>query len=217
MISLKKVSVSFEDAVGNKITALRDVDLDIQKGACVAVMGPSGSGKSTLLKVIAKLINKESSRINSKGSRVNFEGSVDVRSSKIGYMAQESKDVVVPWKKVDEALPDSDFLHSLGLRDKAGHWPSKLSGGQLRRLALGHVLYRDRDIFLLDEPMTGLDMDLRKEMAQVIKGKVEKNDILLFVTHYFEEAEALADWAIYIDKGMCIKCLTMGDLQKQMR
>jgi ABC-type multidrug transport system ATPase subunit len=205
-IHLDKVSVAFEDDSGNKTTVLKEVDLMAKQGECIAIMGPSGSGKSTLLKVIANLINRKSPKVDFAGAVVVSGPVGNLGYPKIGYMAQESKDVVVPWKKVVRVLPDRELLDALELQDHAEKWPATLSGGQLRRLALGYVLSSDRDIFLLDEPLTGMDIDIREKMRQLIDNKVEKKkDILLFITHYLEEAEFLAKRFFYIEKGACIE------------
>lgn len=205
-IHLNEVSVSYKAADGSRITTLKGVNLNAQRGERIAIMGPSGSGKSTLLKVIANLINKTSSEVDLEGVVVVGDPAGKDPTGEyptIGYMAQESKDVVVPWKKVGRLLQDAPLLSALELQDQVKNWPAKLSGGQLRRLALGYIVSSDRDIFLLDEPLTGLDINIREKVTKVIKEKVEDKDILLFVTHYIEEAELLANRALYIDKGSC--------------
>jgi ABC-type multidrug transport system ATPase subunit len=193
-IGLKSVFVSY----GN-LEVLQDVNLTIAAGDRVAVMGPSGSGKTTLLKVIAKLNTAHSGQVHVEG--------------KVGYMPQKSHDAVVPWRRVCQLIPNAAVREELGLEKHKKVLPKHLSGGQLRRLALGHVFHYDKHIFLLDEPLTGLDIDLRNRMIKYILGELDPDDILVFVTHYIEEAEALANKAIHLADGCCKEYSAISELK----
>lgn len=186
-INLRLTSVSHASE-----TVLRSLNLAIEPGDRVAVMGPSGSGKTTLLRIMAKLHTEYSGEVRVVG--------------KVGYMPQDSRDVVVPWRRVGNLIPEPSDRKQLGLGEKAEderQFPKFLSGGQLRRLALGHVFQYDKNIYLLDEPLTGLDLDLRCRIIEFIKNQLDADDILVFVTHYIEEAELLAKSFVYVANKGC--------------
>ncbi|OYU44272.1 MAG: hypothetical protein CFE44_13840 [Burkholderiales bacterium PBB4] len=156
------------------------VKFQLSPGDRIAVMGPSGCGKSTLLRRLVSI---------SAPGQVD-EGNVH-REGTCCYLPQESRDCVLPWKSVRQVL-SSDLASALGLGGVMDNFPSELSGGQLRRLALGQILSLQRQILVLDEPLTGLDKDIRENAIRVILNSLSSTSIVVFVTHYTEEADRLA-------------------------
>ncbi|MRW90638.1 ATP-binding cassette domain-containing protein [Duganella sp. FT80W] len=179
---------------------LKDVQLDLQPGEFVAIVGRSGCGKSTLLRAIAGLETAE-------------EGSIKVGTgslaASIRIMFQEAR--LLPWKTVLEnvaiGLPRSlnaaaATLATVGLAERADDWPSELSGGQRQRVALARALLHEPQLLLLDEPLGALDALTRIEMQQMIETLwLQRGFTAVLVTHDVQEALALADRVVLIEEG----------------
>lgn len=198
-IDINHLSKSFGDT-----KVLQDINLFVESGEFVAIVGKSGCGKSTLLRLIAGLekkttgellLNGQTALNKNEGTRVLF---------------QEPR--LLPWKSVEEniaicALDNSkesvaNALASVGLEEKAGEWPNNLSGGQKQRVALARALSSKAHLLLLDEPLGALDALTRIDMQRLIEGLWEKIGFTaLLVTHDVSEAVALADRVILIEEG----------------
>jgi sulfonate transport system ATP-binding protein len=190
-----------------KVKVLEDLDLHIQPGEFVAIVGRSGCGKSTLLRLIADLEKPSYGEIKFK-SALNFrEG---ITSDDIRVMFQDPR--LLPWKNilnnVQLGLDKSKFdkaeslLKKVGLDEKALLWPSQLSGGQRQRAALARALSHTPRILLLDEPLGALDALTRLDMQNLIeKLWLEQGFTTILVTHDVSEAVQLADRIILLDKG----------------
>ncbi|KIF80681.1 ATP-binding cassette domain-containing protein [Noviherbaspirillum autotrophicum] len=176
------------------------LDLHINAGEFVAVVGRSGCGKSTLLRLIAGLEQGDGGRIVIGDGR----GKPETR-----FMFQDSR--LLPWKRVLDnvalGLPQgcgkaAQLLHSVGLQERARDWPAVLSGGQRQRVALARALVHDPQLLLLDEPLGALDALTRIEMQQLIEALwQERGFSAVLVTHDVQEAIALADRVILIEDG----------------
>ncbi|NRD79112.1 ATP-binding cassette domain-containing protein [Bacillus sp. BRMEA1] len=188
---------------GNQ-TVLRNMNLKIQKGEFVAIVGKSGCGKSTLLRLLAGLELPSDGAIYTRGHRL--EG----RNVLAKMMFQDGR--LLPWKKViqnvglglskDWKERAERILENVGLQDRADDWPSVLSGGQKQRVALARALVHEPEILLLDEPLGALDALTRIEMHQLIENLwLEKQFTAVLVTHDVEEAVALANRVILIENG----------------
>lgn len=198
-IQLVDLRKSFQ---GNPV--LVGLDLEIEAGQFVAVIGRSGSGKSTLLRLLAGLEQATSGEVLLDGIRLtdtNLETTV---------MFQEAW--LLPWKTVIDNVgiglkgewrdKAEKLLDQVGLKDKAQEWPSSLSGGQKQRAALIRALIRQPKLLLLDEPLSALDALTRLEMQQLIeKLWLEQGFTTLLVTHDVSEAIRLADRIILIEDG----------------
>ncbi|MDP5240812.1 ATP-binding cassette domain-containing protein [Uliginosibacterium sp. 31-16] len=182
---------------------LRSIDLDIQPGEFVAIVGRSGCGKSTLLRVIAGLEEIQS------GVQLH-DGRQESTHDDTRIMFQESR--LLPWKKVlanvslgltrDRYLEVLDVLNEVGLADRRFDWPSRLSGGQRQRVALARALVHRPRLLLLDEPLGALDALTRIEMHALIESLWREHGFTaLLVTHDVHEAIALADRVILIEDG----------------
>lgn len=157
-------------------------------GNKIAIMGASGCGKSTFLKVIANLI----SQLNSNNLVVKYDSISRITSkNEYAYLPQESKDIVRPWYKVNKQV-NFDSANKLGIQNIMERYPRDLSGGELRRVAIGHIMsLSNKKIYLLDEPFNGLDEDIRKMAISYVLEKISNDAILIFVTHYIEEAKMM--------------------------
>ena len=189
---------------GNQLV-LKNIDLKVNKGEFVAIVGKSGCGKSTLLRMIAGLepASEGEARFNGKP--------VVKRASTIKMMFQDGR--LLPWKTVldnvnlglkrIEQRKGEALLEQVGLVEKAKNWPGILSGGQRQRVALARALVHEPELLLLDEPLGALDALTRIEMHQLIeKLWLEKKFTAILVTHDVEEAVALANRVIIIEEGV---------------
>ncbi|WP_151637201.1 ATP-binding cassette domain-containing protein [Noviherbaspirillum aerium] len=188
---------------------LKAVELHIEPGEFVAVVGRSGCGKSTLLRLVAGLETAD-------GGEIRF-GGIDGTSSKNSrggraetrIMFQDSR--LLPWKRVrdnvalglPEGLPKAEqALRKVGLGERGREWPAVLSGGQRQRVALARALVHDPELLLLDEPLGALDALTRIEMQQLIESLWQQRGFTaVLVTHDVQEAIALADRVVLIEDG----------------
>ena len=180
---------------------LRGLDLEIQRGEFVALLGRSGSGKSTLLRSLAGLDR-------TAPQEVEVQGAVSVAF-------QEPR--LLPWRKVEAnvalALANSDrhrirrelariALDEVGLTEKRAAWPLSLSGGQAQRVSLARALVRRPELLLLDEPFSALDALTRIEMHRLVLALWRRHGPgVLLVTHDVDEALTLADRVLVLDQG----------------
>ena len=186
---------------------LKQVQLDVQPGEFIAIVGRSGCGKSTLLRLVAGLEEASAGqlRIDAGEAREQRQQSRDTR-----IMFQDAR--LLPWKRVLDnvilGLPDSarergrKVLAQVGLADRENEWPARLSGGQRQRVALARALVHQPRLLLLDEPLGALDALTRIEMHRLIEGLWRGHGFTaLLVTHDVQEAVALADRVVLIEDG----------------
>jgi NitT/TauT family transport system ATP-binding protein len=191
-------------------TVLAETNLKISAGEFVSMVGPTGCGKSTLLKLCAGLL------VPSSGHITVFGKPLDGINSHAGYMFQD--DVLLPWLTVLEnvvlglgyqGMPATEseslgrsWLARVGLNFVADYYPSQLSGGMRKRVALAQSLILDPDIILMDEPFSSLDIQTRQLMENELLALWEKKrSAVLFITHDLDEAIALADRVIVLSAG----------------
>ncbi|MBK1783717.1 ABC transporter ATP-binding protein [Prauserella cavernicola] len=176
---------------------LTDLDIDIQPGEFVALLGHSGCGKSTLLRILA-------------GIDAEIEGVVEVPQRRaVAFQSPR----LMPWKRVWRNVvlglpgrPDRDlairYLDEVGLGGHGGVWPKTLSGGEAQRVSLARALVREPELLLLDEPFGALDALTRaKAQRLVIDLWRQHGCAVLFVTHDVEESLLLADRVLVMDEG----------------
>jgi NitT/TauT family transport system ATP-binding protein len=217
-IALDNVSRSFEMPDGRTYSAIERISLTVPEGSFAAVVGPSGCGKSTLLNIVAGLLAPSSGEVRVLGT------SLDGLNRRATYMFQE--DALLPWKDVRDnvalgltlaGIPRlaahrraDEWLARVGLAAFARHFPSQLSGGMRKRVAMAQNWIIDRDILLMDEPFSALDIHTRQRMesellalweASAANGDRRSRKTIVFVTHDLEEAIALADEVIVLSAG----------------
>jgi putative ABC transport system ATP-binding protein len=197
MITLQNIVKTYP--MGKRdLTVLHGVDLNIEKGEMVAIMGPSGSGKSTLLNMIGLLDRPTSGNYLLDGkevSHLNSKELAQVRAQKIGFIFQSFN--LLPYlsamgnvelgqkyaNKIDtrKAL---EALTKVGLADRVKHRPNEMSGGEQQRVAVARALAKDPPLILADEPTGNLDSKSNKEIMGILCGlHVEKNITLVMITH----------------------------------
>jgi len=203
------------------LQALGGVDLSVQKGEVVLIIGPSGSGKSTLLRSINRLERLDSGSITIDGESVTDEGS-DIRHirQEVGMVFQSFNlfphlkvidnitlsPTIVLKKGKEEALENARrLLAKVGLSEKEQAWPAQLSGGQQQRVAIARALAMNPKVMLFDEPTSALDPEMIKEVLDVMTDLAREGMTMLIVSHEMGFARAAADRIIFMDSGQIVE------------
>lgn len=212
MIEFKNVSKHF-----GQTKVLHDINLNINQGEVVVIIGPSGSGKSTLLRCINKLEDITSGELIVDGLKVN-DPKVDERliRQEAGMVFQQFylfphltalENVafgpirVRGASKAEAEKLALELLAKVGLSERANHFPSELSGGQQQRVAIARALAVKPKLMLFDEPTSALDPELRHEVLTVMKDLADEGMTMVIVTHEVGFAHKVASRLIFIDKG----------------
>ena len=194
--------------------ALKSVDLEIRRGEIFALLGPNGAGKTTLISIICGIVNASSGSVLADGHDI----ARDYRAArtKIGLVPQElSTDafesvwVTVKFSRGLFGKPPNPaylekILRDLSLWDKKDSRIMSLSGGMKRRVLIAKALSHEPRILFLDEPTAGVDVELRRDMWEMVRALRENGVTIILTTHYIEEAEEMADRIVVISKGELI-------------
>jgi ABC-2 type transport system ATP-binding protein len=194
--------------------ALKNVDLEINKGEIFGLLGPNGAGKTTLINIVCGIVTKTAGTVTVDG----FDHVADFREtrSRIGLVPQElpTETFETPYNvcRLSRGLfgkPDNPgyiekVLKSLSLWDRKDEKIMMLSGGMKRRVLISKALSHEPDILFLDEPTAGVDVELRQDMWNVVQSLRESGVTVILTTHYIEEAEQLADRVGVITNGELI-------------
>jgi NitT/TauT family transport system ATP-binding protein len=211
-LQLSGVSCTFisKDDPGQRYTAVKDVDVTVQAGEFVSVVGPTGCGKSTLLNVAAGLLQPSTGTVQVSG--VPLQG----LNRRAGYMFQAES--LMPWRTAlqnvtaglefrgvspAEARRQAEaWLQRVGLAGFGNRYPHQLSGGMRKRVSLAQTLVLDPDIILMDEPFSALDVQTRQLMEnEVLQLWQSKKKAVLFITHDLDEAIAMSDRVVVMSAG----------------
>ncbi len=210
IISVSSLSKSYAGG----FQALKGVDLEIRAGEIFALLGPNGAGKTTLISIICGIVNPTSGQVLADGHDII----TDYRAarSKIGLVPQElSTDAfesvwdTVKFSRGLFGKPPNPahlekVLRDLSLWDKKDSKIMALSGGMKRRVMIAKALSHEPEILFLDEPTAGVDVELRRDMWEMVRGLRESGVTIILTTHYIEEAEEMADRIGVISKGEII-------------
>ena len=210
----------------NKFHALNNINLDIKKGEIFALLGPNGAGKTTLINIICGIVSPTSGKITVN----NFDiiSNYKKARSMIGIVPQEL--TVEAFETVFDNVSYSrglygkssnpqyieSLLKELSLWDKKSNRLRELSGGMKRRILIAKALSHEPKILFLDEPTASVDVELRKDMWEVVKKLKSKGVTIILTTHYIEEAEEIADRVGIINKGKIILVDEKYELIKKM-
>ncbi|MEL6838495.1 MAG: ABC transporter ATP-binding protein [Pseudomonadota bacterium] len=206
--------------------ALKSVNLDIEEGEILALLGPNGAGKTTLISTICGITVPTSGTITVGG----HDTQTDFRAARnlIGLVPQEIN--LEPFETVmstvsfsrglfgktrDDAYIEG-ILKQLSLDDKKDNKIMTLSGGMKRRVLIAKALSHEPRVLFLDEPTAGVDVELRKDMWEVVAGLKASGVTIILTTHYIEEAEAIADRIGVINKGEILLVQGKAELMAQM-
>lgn len=217
VIRLENISKTYETGESDTV-ALVDIDLRVDKGEFVAIMGPSGSGKSTLMNIIGLLDHPTSGKyiLNSDDvSKLKGNKLAQIRNKQIGFVFQQFNllarttaidNILLPtfYGEIEDPKERAyQLLKQVGLENRAMHKSNQLSGGQLQRVAIARALMMNPAIILADEPTGNLDSKSGKEIMQVFK-KINNDGVtIILITHEDEIAE-YADRTIHIRDGKVI-------------
>jgi ABC-2 type transport system ATP-binding protein len=222
MISVHELRKTY--ASGHK--ALDGVTLDIEEGEILALLGPNGAGKTTLISIICGIAKLTSGTVTVGGHDVIK----DFRAARklIGVVPQEVN--LEPFERVRNTvrlsrglfgLPRNDayieeVLRKLSLWDKRDSQVKELSGGMKRRVLIAKALAHEPRVLFLDEPTAGVDVELRKDMWNVVRDLQASGVTIILTTHYIEEAEAIADRIGVISKGQILLIEKTDSLMQRM-
>lgn len=209
-VDLSACTKEFATPNGGSYFAVRDINLKVEPGKFVSIVGPTGSGKSTILNMAAGLLSPTSGTVQSFGNPVQ---GVNRRAS---YMFQQ--DALLPWKSVidnvslgltlagvSKAEAHSEarrWLEKVGMKNFADRYPHQLSGGMKKRTAVAQAWIVNPDILLMDEPFSALDVQTRQIMEnELLQLWSESGKAVVFITHDLDEAIALSDEVIILGAG----------------
>lgn len=207
VISVKDLNKIYDSG----FQALKGVNLEIQAGEIFALLGPNGAGKTTLISIICGIVNPSSGKVLADGHDIIKE--FRAARSAIGLVPQElSTDAFeTVWGTVSFSRglfgkPRNDahiekVLRDLSLWDKKDNKIMMLSGGMKRRVMIAKALSHEPKILFLDEPTAGVDVELRREMWEMVRELREQGVTIILTTHYIEEAEEMADRVGIINRG----------------
>ena len=206
--------------------ALKGVTLEIERGEIIALLGPNGAGKTTLISIVCGIVNPSSGSVTVDG----FDIQRDYRAARklIGLVPQEV--ALEPFEKVwntvrlsrglfgkqrDDALLER-ILRRLSLWDKRDARINELSGGMKRRVLIAKALSHEPRVLFLDEPTAGVDVELRKDMWDIVAELRAEGVTIILTTHYIEEAEAIADRVGVIARGEILLVEEKAALMERM-
>jgi ABC-2 type transport system ATP-binding protein len=222
IISISNLTKSYASG----LQALKRIDLDIRKGEIFALLGPNGAGKTTLINIVCGIVTPSSGTVRADGHDIVR----DYRRARsmIGLVPQElSTDTFESvWATVTFSRglfgrsPNPAFvekvLRDLSLWEKRKDKIMTLSGGMKRRVMIAKALAHEPEILFLDEPTAGVDVELRRDMWNLVRGLRKNGVTIILTTHYIEEAEEMADRVGVINKGELILVEEKTTLMKKL-
>jgi len=222
IISIAKLSKTY--ATGFR--ALVDVDLEIRRGEIFALLGPNGAGKTTLISIVCGIVNATSGSVRVDGRDIV----ADYRAARslIGLVPQEltTDAFETPWGAVSfsrglfgkSANPAhiEKVLKDLSLWDRRDSRIMTLSGGMKRRLLIAKALSHEPQVLFLDEPTAGVDVELRRDMWNLVRALRDSGVTVILTTHYIDEAEEMADRIGVISKGEIILVDDKAELMRKL-
>jgi ABC-2 type transport system ATP-binding protein len=208
------------------LQALKPINLEIRKGEIFALLGPNGAGKTTLINIVCGIVTPSSGEVIADGHHIQRE--YRAARSKIGLVPQElaTDTFETVWTTVSFSrglfgrAPNPAFvekvLRDLSLWEKRKDKIMTLSGGMKRRVMIAKALAHEPDILFLDEPTAGVDVELRRDMWDLVLGLRQSGVTIILTTHYIEEAEEMADRIGVINKGELIVVEEKATLMKKL-
>ncbi|NGN41032.1 ABC transporter ATP-binding protein [Mesorhizobium sp. CGMCC 1.15528] len=222
IISVSHLSKTY--ATGFK--ALKDINLDIRKGEIFALLGPNGAGKTTLISIICGIVNPSEGSVVADGHDIIKD--YRAARSRIGLVPQEltTDAFETVWATVSfsrglfgkpkNPVHIEKVLRELSLWDKKDSKIITLSGGMKRRVMIAKALSHEPQILFLDEPTAGVDVELRRDMWEVVRSLRDTGVTIILTTHYIEEAEQMADRIGVINQGEIILVEEKAELMRKL-
>ncbi|WP_405155067.1 amino acid ABC transporter ATP-binding protein [Paenibacillus sp. FSL K6-0108] len=222
MIEVRELTKSFGDN-----SVLRGINLTLEQGQVLVLIGPSGSGKSTLLRCLNVLEFPTSGSVTIGKLRLEFRPDLKPRKAEVLALRRQSGmvfqsyhlfphltalqnvmegQIAVRRRPKDEARTKAlQLLAKVGLADKIDAYPHQLSGGQQQRVGIARAISIDPEILLFDEPTSALDPELVREVLKVIRELAEEGRTMIIVTHEMKFAREVADRIVLLDKGVIVE------------
>jgi polar amino acid transport system ATP-binding protein len=203
-----------------RVHALRGVNLQVQKGEVIVIVGPSGSGKSTLLRCINRLEEYDKGKVLIDGHLLDNSQNINAIRQEIGMVFQSfnlfshltvMENLVLAQKVVRRRTKDEahdvalSLLNKVGIPDKANAYPAQISGGQQQRVAIARALAMNPRIMLFDEPTSALDPEMIKEVLDVMMALAKEGMTMVVVSHEMGFARAAANRIIFMDEGQILE------------
>lgn len=216
MIQIKNINKKF-----GKLEVLKDINLSINKGEIVTILGPSGSGKSTLLRCINLLEQPNKGQIIFKGNNIlDKKSNINEVRKNIGMVFQNFNlfpnmtildNIILAPIKVNKVSKEQAIkealvlLERVGLLDKRDSYPDQLSGGQKQRIAIARALAMKPEVMLFDEPTSALDPEMVKEVLDVMRELAKEGMTMAVVTHEMGFAKEVASKVVFMDEGYILE------------
>lgn len=216
IIKVKGLEKSFKDK-----KVLKGVDLEVEKGEVISILGPSGSGKSTFLRCLNYMEKPDSGQIYFEGKEIDTsEEGLNKLRQEMGMVFQHfnlfpnmsviENITLAPVEtgkmtKAEAVKKAEDLLNLLGLPDKRDVNPNSLSGGQKQRIAIARALAMEPKVLLLDEVTSALDPEMVKEVLDVVSSLAESGITMLVVTHEMGFAKSVSDRILFMDEGLIVE------------
>jgi len=219
---LSQIEIKSLNAYYDKLHVLKDINLNVEKGEIVSLIGPSGSGKSSLLKMLVGLLTPKSGEVSLNNNPLNYTNKSDLRTirEQIAIVFQQYnlfqnmnvlKNVCIAPTKIQKRNPKEVneqalyLLEKVGLQDKLKSYPDELSGGQQQRVAIARALCLNPQILLLDEITSALDPELVKEVLDSIRLLASEGMTMLIVSHEMNFVKEVSSRVVFMDNGSIIE------------
>lgn len=216
MIKIKNLHKRFD-----KLEVLKGIDINVEKGEIIAIIGPSGSGKSTFLRCINRLEEPTEGKIFIDGKNIlSKDTNINKIREKVGMVFQHfnlfphknviNNIVLAPIKVKNYSLESAEskadnLLNKVGLSDKKYAYPNQLSGGQKQRIAIARALAMEPEVMLFDEPTSALDPEMIKEVLDVMIELAKEGMTMLIVTHEMGFAKNVATRILFMNDGQILE------------
>ena len=219
---MSQIEIKSLNAYYDKLHVLKDINLNVEKGEILSLIGPSGSGKSSLLKMLVGLLIPKSGEVSLNDNTVNYTSKSDLRTirEQIAIVFQQYnlfqnmnvlKNVCIAPTKIQKRNQKEveeqavTLLEKVGLRDKLKSYPDELSGGQQQRVAIARALCLNPQILLLDEITSALDPELVQEVLDTIRILASEGMTMLIVSHEMSFVKEVSSRVVFMDNGSIIE------------
>lgn len=227
---MKALSINgLSKTYGNRVQALRGIDLEVSQGDFFGLLGPNGAGKTTAIGIVTSLVNKSGGTVSVFGHDIDTD--LEAAKACIGLVPQEinfnqfekCRDILINqagFYGIKRALAEEradKYLKQLNLWDKRDDISRNLSGGMKRRLMIARALVHEPALLILDEPTAGVDIEIRRSMWTFLKRINAEGTTIILTTHYLEEAEMLCRHIAIIDHGIIVEHARTRDLLTRLQ
>ena len=219
---MSQIEIKSLNAYYDKLHVLKDINLNVEKGEILSLIGPSGSGKSSLLKMLVGLLKPKSGNVILNNNQLNYSNNSDLRiiREQIAIVFQQYnlfqnmnvlKNVCIAPTKIQKRNKKQveeqaiNLLEKVGLKDKLKSYPDELSGGQQQRVAIARALCLNPEILLLDEVTSALDPELVQEVLDSVRLLASEGMTMLIVSHEMSFVKEVSSRVVFMDNGSIIE------------